>query len=117
MTAPPAAVVLVVEDEPGVLRLVERVLCRAGIEVLTATGPTAALAIAEPIDLVLSDVSMPEGGGRAVLAGFRETRPDVPFVFMTGYAERDPWLDPYEVLPKPFKPHDLVQFIKDALLR
>jgi CheY-like chemotaxis protein len=83
--------VLVVEDDPGLLRLVKLTLVGHGYAVLGAADGDEAMAIATDhdgeIDLLLTDVVLPGPGGRDVARGIRELRPDIEVLFMSGYAE------------------------------
>jgi PAS domain S-box-containing protein len=83
--------ILVVEDEAGVRNLVHAVLTRAGYVVVTAAHPSEALAIArnpaQPIDLVLTDVIMPDMNGAALSLQLRELRPTLRVLFMSGFAD------------------------------
>ena len=78
---------LVVEDELQVLRLTERTLRGAGYRVLAAATPVAALALAEEadIDLLVTDMIMPEMTGRELASRLRERQPALPTLFVTGY--------------------------------
>ena len=84
----PPAVILVVDDEPAVNRLVTRYLTHLGYKVLDARSAEAALAIVrrqEPrIDLVLSDVVMPGVGGTELAATLLATAPGPSVILMTG---------------------------------
>jgi PAS domain S-box-containing protein len=86
--------VLVVEDEPAVRRSICMMLERHGYEVVEARHGADALRLyhdrTAAIDLVLTDLSMPELGGQALAAVLRAERPDLPVLFMSGYADRDP---------------------------
>jgi two-component system, cell cycle sensor histidine kinase and response regulator CckA len=92
-TAPSAAVILLVEDEAVVREITARVLQSAGYEVLECSGPNDALGIAgshaEGIDLLLTDVVMPEMNGIDLAEQIRCIQPRVVTVFMSGYAETD----------------------------
>ena len=83
--------ILVAEDEPGVLRLVQNVLGQLGYRVLTATNGREALRVADAhdgvIDLVISDVAMPRMTGGELVAELRQVRPAIRVMFITGYAE------------------------------
>ena len=104
-----------VEDEPGVLRLVMRILKRQGFEVLGAAGPQAAQPLLEQaVDLVLSDISMPDGGGRQVVLDAAALPEPVPVVLMSGYDPREPWIRG-AVLKKPFTPAELFDFVQAGL--
>src|SRR5262245_9188063 len=77
--------VLIVDDEPGMLRAVERILA-GEYAVRTAATPTEAFAAAAELDpdLVLGDVRMPEMDGFALVEALREKRPGFDLIFMTG---------------------------------
>jgi signal transduction histidine kinase len=83
---------LLVEDEAAVRASVRRLLEWHGYTVLEARNGTEALKIYEAreneIDLVLTDILMPELGGHELVEQLRERRPDLRVVFMSGYAER-----------------------------
>lgn len=105
------ATVLVVEDEPGVRRAVARVLEAEGFRVVVASGPEEALglAVAVPeLDLVLSDVVMPEMSGRELEHALRERGVRAPVAFMSGYPGGQ-IEGPY--LAKPFTGPELVSFV------
>jgi PAS domain S-box-containing protein len=106
---------LVVEDDPAVRRLTCRLLARAGMEVHDADGPPAAAAFQGELDLVLCDVVMPHGGGRAVAEEFARTRPDTRLLFMTGYADRADWLEHHPVIQKPFMREELLEAVSVIL--
>jgi two-component system, cell cycle sensor histidine kinase and response regulator CckA len=109
--------VLVVDDEPMVVRLIEATLRRSGYRVLTASGHHGALRIAadasEPIDLLVSDVVMPEVNGPELASRIHELRPGLPVLFVSGF--HDEVLLPAEGVPgtallyKPFSPRQLTE--------
>lgn len=105
--------VLVVEDEPLVRRLIARVLEGAGYEVHLTTGPKEALASVE-FDLLVTDLTMPDGGGRRVVREMRERHPSVPVLYLTGFTPDPSALDA-PVLLKPFRPHELLEAIELVL--
>jgi two-component system cell cycle sensor histidine kinase/response regulator CckA len=119
-----AETVLLVEDDRAVRTVVHNVLCRHGYEVLHAPGPREALAMAAahpgPIDLVLSDVVMPEMSGPDMAALLAEARPRTPIVYLSGYPPatlvRDGLLDDAaQLVQKPVSSHDLLNAVRDAL--
>ncbi|MGG5817947.1 ATP-binding protein [Falsiroseomonas sp. HW251] len=125
--APPAlpsgAPVLLVEDEPPLLRLAERALRRAGFEVMTATSAEEALEMLDtqavkPAALV-SDVVMPGLDGLGLAARLRERDPDLPVLLVSGYAEaalgRDLAAEKLRLLPKPYGLSDLVAELRAIL--
>ena len=83
----PGPVVLVVDDEPGVLRLCQRLLQRAGLKVITVTNPREGLEILErsQVDLLLADIRMPGMDGFELIDRARILQPDLAIVVMTGF--------------------------------
>jgi DNA-binding response OmpR family regulator len=83
--------ILAVEDEPAILRLLERGLAAAGHQVLTADNGEdgAILALEESVDVVLLDISLPELSGHDVLARIRGRRPDLPVLMLTARDDID----------------------------
>jgi two-component system, cell cycle sensor histidine kinase and response regulator CckA len=115
--------VLVVDDEPMVVRAVSQILARSGFEVITADGPAAALARFDEsggsIELLVTDVVMPEGGGRRLAARLLEQLPGLRVLFMSGFTDHDSVRDdralPGPLLPKPFTAARLEAAVRDAL--
>ncbi len=83
--------ILIVEDEPTILRVATRILERSGYSVLGANSGRAALGLldAHPdsIDLVFTDVVMPEMSGPQLIERIRERMPHVRVLFASGYVE------------------------------
>ena len=101
--------VLLVEDEDMVRAVAERALVRAGFAVTTAADGEEGLArVANggEFDLVVSDVVMPGMDGPAMARSIRTVRPDLPFLFISGYAEaqlrEEIDMDNVHFLAKPF---------------
>ena len=118
--------VLVVEDEPALASLVERVLRRAGYTVLVAADGRAALRCfderAGAVDLVFSDVVMPGLGGPGMLRALLERGFQPRVLFASGYSADG--LQPLEglslevdLLSKPFTPRELLRRVRAALDR
>ena len=114
--------VLLVEDEDMVRAVAERALTRQGYSVLCAENGEAALELLESSgrpDLLISDVVMPTMDGPTMVARVRERYPDLPVIFMSGYAEeqlrRSINLDGVAFLPKPFSVQQLAEAARDAL--
>ena len=110
--------ILLVEDEDPVRMVAERALARAGYAVTTAAdGYEAIEKVREggPFDLVVSDVVMPGMDGGVMIRAIRETIPDMPVLFMSGYAQeqlrRSIDIPNVHFLPKPFS----VQQISDKV--
>ncbi|WP_407876352.1 response regulator [Qipengyuania nanhaisediminis] len=84
--------VLLVEDEDMVRAVAERALSRAGYEITACPGGEeglAAIASGAEFDLVVSDVVMPGMDGPAMVRAIRKQRPEIPVLFMSGYAEEN----------------------------
>jgi two-component system, cell cycle sensor histidine kinase and response regulator CckA len=82
--------ILLVEDEPQVREFAATCLRQLGYRLTEADGPRSALRAAEgcgPIDLLLSDVVMPDGGGRALAEKLLAQRPGLRVLFMSGYTD------------------------------
>jgi len=116
--------VLLVEDEPGVRALARRALTGFGYRVLEATNGVEALTVArqtsEPIDLLLTDVVMPEMGGRELAQVLKQERPDTRVLFTSGYPDSGGMaLDVAEsgvpYLPKPYTPNELAEKVREVL--
>jgi PAS domain S-box-containing protein len=112
--------ILLVEDEEPVRELVRRVLEDAGYEVLAAGLPSEAerlLAEAGHVDLLLSDVVMPEMSGYDLAARVREAHPEIRLMFMSGYAHSVPGAEQAtgRLLKKPFAPEQLARAVRSTL--
>ena len=116
--------VLLVDDDPLVRHTSRRMLELGGYLVLEAPDGAAALALAEDmdqqIDLHLTDLLMPGLSGREVIAGFRELRPGVPVVCVTGFAAEQEdgsalALQVSAIVAKPFIMTVLTRAIAEAL--
>jgi PAS domain S-box-containing protein len=116
--------VLLVEDEPAVRTVLRATLAKQGFRVVEAQHGRDALLVwrghRDAIDVVVTDLRMPEMGGRALAAALREEAPDLPVIFMSGYDEEA--LGEEEaagageaVLQKPFATSDLVARITACL--
>jgi CheY-like chemotaxis protein len=120
----PSASILLVEDEELVRRTAVRMLESLGYTVLVATTPAEALAHAgtpgRPIDLLLSDVVMPDMKGPELARRLLELRPGVPVLFMSGYTANVALTHGVPVggatlLSKPFTRADLEARVAEAL--
>lgn len=120
-TPPPAAdgrSVLVVEDEPTVRTMAVRTLQEAGYQVSHAAHGREALDLIERgngrVDLVVTDIGMPEMDGHELARRLQALRPGVPVLYMSGYADAGT-VTPF--LQKPFSPDDLVDRVAAVLAR
>ncbi len=114
--------VLLVEDEPMVRTVAERALTRHGYKVITATNGEEALEVlgrGEPVALLVSDVVMPLMDGPTMVREARKTRPTLPILFMSGYAEeqlrKSIDIDNVAFLPKPFSVQELAEAARKVL--
>ncbi|MDQ3486730.1 MAG: response regulator, partial [Acidobacteriota bacterium] len=121
---PQRATILIVEDEPNVGKLTRRILERGGYRALLAGSPSEALvtASAEPnIQLLLTDVVLPEMSGRALAGRLLATHPELKVLYMSGYPDdalsQHGVLDPgIALIEKPFRSGALLARI-EAILR
>ncbi|WP_137131254.1 PAS domain-containing sensor histidine kinase [Rhizobium sp. FY34] len=121
-----SAVVLLVEDEEAVRRGGKRMLETRGYTVHEAGSGVEALDIMEEldgkVDIVVSDVVMPEMDGPSLLRELRKTYPDLKFIFVSGYAEDAfarnlPADAKFGFLPKPFSLKQLAVAVREMLDR
>ena len=119
-----AETILLVEDEDAVRLFSARALRNKGYKVIEARSGEAALVIMgqdeEPIDLLITDVVMPEMDGPALVEEVRSRRPDMKVIFISGYAEsafRQQASDGsmLHFLAKPFSLKQLATKVKDVL--
>jgi two-component system cell cycle sensor histidine kinase/response regulator CckA len=130
--APPAAAadltghgtILLVEDEEGLRALNARGLASRGYTVLEAGNGVEAIEVLKKhggrVDLVVSDVVMPEMDGPTLLKELRKTNPETKIVFVSGYAEDAfekslPAGEQFAFLPKPFTLKQLVAAVKETM--
>jgi two-component system, cell cycle sensor histidine kinase and response regulator CckA len=116
--------VLVVEDEADVRNLTSEILQSLGYRVLEAAQPGAALHVAEQhrgrIDLLLTDVVMPELSGQRLAERLRSTRPDLCVLYMSGYTDdaivrHGVLTSGTHLLEKPFSAATLAAKVREAL--
>ena len=114
--------ILLVEAEDMVRAVAERALTRAGYSVTTASdGEEGLERIAEggEFDLVVSDVVMPSVDGPAMARELRKTHPDLPVLFMSGYAEEqlrsEIDIEEMHFIPKPFSVQQIGEKVAEVL--
>jgi DNA-binding NtrC family response regulator len=112
--------ILVVDDHAIVRQAVVTILEGANFKVLSADGGVAALKLAketdEKIDLLLSDVEMPEMSGTDLGQTLKKARPDIHVMLMSGGAKGNLLVLNYgwAYIQKPFVPKKLVEMVKDV---
>lgn len=117
------ATVLVVDDELPMRQLLRRRLEAEGFQVAEAEDGESALRLvqgrAEPFDLVLTDLSMPQIDGRQISETLRRYRPSVAVLCMSADPDAVPYVEssdtPVRVLLKPFTADDLYHAVRDAI--
>jgi signal transduction histidine kinase len=126
---PPAAHgehILIVDDEPGIIKALKRVLAKGGYRVTGHTDPQAALADfmtqSQDIDLVLTDLTMPGMNGLELAGKIHELRADLPVIIATGFAgslitEEQLAAHPNvrRTVGKPFSPESILRVLAELL--
>jgi two-component system cell cycle sensor histidine kinase/response regulator CckA len=116
--------ILLVEDEEGLRSLNARGLRSRGYSVIEASNGVEAMEALElengAVDLVVSDVVMPEMDGPTLLKAMRDRNPDLKIIFVSGYAEDAfekslPENQQFAFLPKPFTLSQLVAAVKETM--
>src|SRR5216117_2474055 len=113
--------VLVVDDEPGLRQSLGLLLADAGYDVAAEGNGAKALAraLAEPFDLVLCDVRMPDMDGLAFLRGYVSGGGSALVIMMSAYGGEEAALaamkeGAYDYIPKPFRPDEVVLTLRKA---
>lgn len=116
--------ILIVDDEPDVLRVAQTVLTKDGFEVILAKGTDSAISAFHRLNpkpvLLLTDVVMPGMSGPMLADRLLADTPELRVLFMSGYDETQV-VQKYVVdrgfalLAKPFTPQKLSEAVKDAL--
>src|ERR1044071_610565 len=115
--------VLVVDDEPGIALLCDRILSRAGYEAVSETNPRTAIEALQQkhFDLLLVDIRMPEVDGFDVISRAQMVQPDIAVLVMTGFGTVETAIRALRqgvdgLLLKPFKQsEELLQAVRQAL--
>ena len=118
-------VILCVDDEPHILSALRRLFRGQGYEILTAGGGREGLALLDshPVDLIISDMRMPEMDGAAFLEQARATHPDALRMLLTGYADVAQIIgavnrgEIYRYITKPWDDTEIVLLVRHALER
>ena len=119
-----SATVLIVEDEDAVRSFAARALTTRGYHVLTANSGVQALDVMNEhggdVELVISDVVMPEMDGPTLMKHLRKANPQIKIIFMSGYAEEAfrtnlDESEKFTFLPKPFSLKKLAAAVKETL--
>jgi response regulator RpfG family c-di-GMP phosphodiesterase len=119
------ATILCVDDEPNILASLQRLFRKNQFRVLCADSAAAGLAILarEAVDIVISDMQMPECNGADFLERVRASWPGTMRLLLTGYADIDAIVgainrgEIYRYVTKPWTEADIMQVVHDALAR
>jgi len=115
----PARTVLIVDDDPQILRLVQAMLGPQNVNVRTAPLPSDALRICaeETVDVLISDVSMPEMDGNELAEWVWKLHPRVSVLLISGAVDEAPAVKGGRVrfLKKPFFPAELIKVLREML--
>ncbi len=116
--------ILLVEDEPAILEMTRRMLERKGYSVVPAATPADAISIADTyvgkIDLLMTDVVMPEMNGRDLAKKITAFFPEIKLLFMSGYSanvitQQGVLNDGVAFMEKPFSMNELAEKIRGVL--
>ena len=122
-----AGKIILCEDNEAVRRLTAKILSSAGYTVTAAALPSEALRVIEDqgneVDLLVTDLIMPDMNGRQLATAAREQRPSLAVLYLTGFAGNvvaqnavgEPVCDDANVLTKPFTPMELLARVASAL--
>jgi two-component system cell cycle sensor histidine kinase/response regulator CckA len=122
--APSGQTILVVDDEEGIRTFVNRVLSEAGYKTSLAVDGPQALEIAstlEPLDLLVTDLMMPQMTGDELARRLRQLRPALKVLYLTGYSDQlfkekvTLWEDE-AYLDKPCSPRGLLEAVSLMLI-
>ncbi len=116
--------IMIVEDEKDLVEIIELMLTELGYDIITASNGAKALrlykAAGNQIDLVISDIIMPQMGGKELYNELVKINPDVRFVFTSGYADKG-FYKMYDIdhsmkiINKPFRLKDVSEMVNEVL--
>ncbi len=111
--------ILVVDDEPAVLRLTALMLDSAGYQVFTAASAAEAIAVAERfacgLNLLITDMQMPDVDGHELIGSIRRICPYVDTMVFSGFIPDAERPRNYPVLSKPFTQEQLLSAVRQIL--
>ena len=115
----PTRTVLMVDDDPQILRLMHAMLGPHNVKVLAAPRPSDALRICgeETVDVLISDISMPEMDGNKLAERVFKLNPRVRVLLISGAVDQAPAVKGGQVrfLKKPFFPAELIRLLQEML--
>ena len=119
-----SAKILVVDDDPDILAVLDELLTKEGHQVTTCAAGAAAIAAgrAEPFDVIVTDIRLPDVDGLTVLRTFQEISPDAAVIVTTAFGTVETAIHAikagaYDYIPKPFKLDEVRIVVGRALER
>lgn len=107
---------VIVDDEPAIRRYIMSILDRENFQTVEAEDGTRGLQLVrelgETVELIVSDIQMPNGDGLTFARAVKQSFPAVPVILISGCAEPDGEFDGF--IRKPFPPHALVQAVRNV---
>ena len=114
--------ILVVDDEPNIIEVLEIVLQDDGMEVLKSNSGREALALLreKDVDVVISDIKMPDFSGVELLREAKQFSPETIFIMITAFASTETAIEAlqhgaYDYITKPFRMEELRAIVRRAL--
>jgi DNA-binding NtrC family response regulator len=115
--------ILLVDDEPEVLTVLEKILTRFGYNVIPRPHAESALPEVRQgagIDLVITDLVMPGMSGSELAAAVRKRMPDVPVILLTGHGSVESYIQTrsdgvFEYINKPVEANELRRIVQAAI--
>lgn len=114
--------IVVVDDEPEILRTLKRILSRKGYEVVTFDSPLNALDYlkTERVNLILTDLKMPGMDGVQLLLRVKQSHPSLPVILLTAYATIETAVTAmqqgaFDYLRKPFDIKKIYEIVERAI--
>jgi two-component system, NtrC family, response regulator PilR len=114
--------ILIVDDEPNIIEILEMVLQDEGMKVIKSASGREALTVLQEqeIDLVISDIRMPDLSGVELLRQARQSAPETVFIMITAFASTETAIEAlqhgaYDYITKPFRMEELRAIIRGAL--
>jgi CheY-like chemotaxis protein len=108
--------ILVIEDDPFIRDMAVTELEDAGYQVMEAASGGQALRLLQAgiaVDALLTDVRMPEATGWEVARAYRERFPELPVLYVTGYAEQMQPVTGGIILSKPYKMSQVISLLNE----
>jgi two-component system cell cycle sensor histidine kinase/response regulator CckA len=109
---------LIVEDEPSIRSYIRAILERECFDAVEAGSGRHGLEILEDlgnkVDLIVSDINLPEGDGLSFARTAAESFPTVPIVLVSGYVGSNE-VSPFEFVEKPFSPNALLRAVRKVV--